>query len=668
MGFKKVDYDELKTKIGPNFLGIPIREGGKVVQKSHRESKIQSGYTGVSSEVLILNEEFMEFHYQNDGRRKSASGNGNITIFNNSIKDRIWDANLQFSGSQFDDQKEDNNINLGIFEPSSNKVLKYEIVNSDELSDLVKVTEIIENQSDDISFTNLGTEISNTMENNGKQNYILLLGKENKIKFSINVFNISNSILERIKFKKIFLDNFYDIEFNCNKSTEFKITRNLIECEINDLSPGDHATIILVAKIFPKKKDNVKTGKIELTFNLSHKVISGAKINRFSAYSHAMHAIKKKEKDHAPNHWQCSLLFENHSDFKMKLISILIYDESKSNKILDLDFNSLGNPIIIPRGKYTSQEFDFADEKEPRFSRKVEYTVDSKTESNSIITSKYDESYFTLASVTFKKELSDHEIKSFKEAALDSKIIINNIGTVPVKSLQISETIPEDFLPSNNISDYTFYKLSGKLDIPDIDLRVNPNDEDPSHKHIIELNINLKEINSKSVILPDDFLELRYQIKAINPDYKKTYDFPLKVSSFYPKYENSRVFYVITNDLTSSEKSMIKVSHRRRKVLIGKEIFPGRNSNEFAIYIVAKNGSNIKLDSVNVKDTFPDSFELISSNIEHKLSKSKKNGEQTISFVIDTLMPYQEKEIMYYLKNLSGKDVKQSELESFFVG
>ena len=150
MGFKKIDHDELKTKIGQNFLGIPIREGGKLVQKSQREKKIESSYTGSLSEVLILNEEFMEFQYNGNGNRKSVNGNGTISIFNNSVKDRIWDSNLHFSGSQFNNQEEENNIDLGIFEPSSNKVLKYESVNSDDLPDLIKLSEDINVLNNDI--------------------------------------------------------------------------------------------------------------------------------------------------------------------------------------------------------------------------------------------------------------------------------------------------------------------------------------------------------------------------------------------------------------------------------------------------------------------------------------------------------------------------------------
>ena len=675
MGFKKIDYDELKTKISPNFLGIPIREGGKLIQKSHREKKIESSYTGLMSEVLILNEEFMEFHYQNDRARKAVTGNGNISIFNNSVKDRIWDANLQFSGSQFNNQKTDNNLNLGIFEPNSNKVLKYEIVNSDDLPDLIEVSEDIENLSEDIKIFKNDNKESDLIENEtlkvgNKKNYLLLLEKENNVKFSINIVNISTSILENIKFKKSFTENFYDLEFNSNKGKELKVTRNSIDCSLNNLNPGEQAEITILAKLFPKKKENIKTGNIEITFNLSNKVISGVKINHFSAYSHAMHAIKKTEKDHAPNNWQCSLIFENHSDFKLKLNSVLVYDKSKTTKILDLDFKTSGSTIINPRGKYKTESFDCVDEKEPTFSRKVEYSVEYKTEKNSMITSRFEDNFFTVVNIVLKKKLSEEEIKSFEETILNSKIIINNQGTIPINGLRIVERVPEDFLPPRNISDYTLYRSSGKLKIEEIELNLKPDDEDPTHEHTIELNINLKNGALKSVIEVDDFLELKYPLKAMTPDYKKAYDFPLRVSAFYSRFKNSgmKEFYMITNNFSDQEKSSINISHKRRKVMVGKQIYPGRSANEFAIYIVAKNGSSIKLNDVNITDTIPESFELVSSNIEHKLSKSKKNGDQNISFTIDTLLPYQEREIMYYLKSISGKEAKYSELESYFVG
>jgi hypothetical protein len=675
MGFKKIDLDELKTKIGQNFLGMPIREGGKIVQKSRREKKIESSYSGSISEVLILNEEFIEFQYDDNGSRTSVTGNGNISVFNNSVKDRIWDANLQFSGSQFSNQKEENDIDLGIFEPSSNKVLKYEIVNSDDLPDLIKVNEEIKLLNDDIKVINNDTKSSTLDENenfnkNSKINHLLLLGKENKVKFTINIENVSNSVLEKIKFRKSFSNNFYDFELDGSNSKDFKVTQNVIECSLNNLNPGAEAQIAIIANVFPKKRENIKTGSIELTCNLSNKAISGVSISHFSGYSHAMHAIKKSEKNHAPNNWQCSLIFENHSDFKMKLKSILVFDKTKSQKFLDLDFRSSNNTIINPHGKYKSAYFDFINEKEPTFSRKVEYSVDFKTESNSMFSTKFEDNVFKVASIAIKKKLSENEIKSFEKTIINSKIILNNLGTQPINSLRIVERVPEDFLPPRNIADYTLYRSTGKFDVEDIVLKISPDDDDPSHEHTLELNINLDNPATKSVIEVEDFLEVEYPLAAVTPDYEKAYNFPLKVHTFYPKYDGNGAseYYSIIDDLTTMDKSSIKVSHKRRKLMIGKEIFPGRSSNEFAIYITARNGSNIKLNEVDITDFFPNSFELVSSNVEHKLTKSKKNGEQKISFSIDTILPYQEKEIMYYLKTMGGKKIKKSKIKSFFIG
>ncbi|MFW9873834.1 MAG: hypothetical protein ACFFG0_12070, partial [Candidatus Thorarchaeota archaeon] len=212
MGFKKVNQDELKTSSGSNFLGMPIREVGKIVQIKKREKRIDSSSLGSTSEILILNEEFLEYQCHNNGIRKTLAGYGNIVVFNNSLKDRIWDAFLKFTGTQFENQDSEKGMHLGIFEPNSNKILKYEIVNSEILPDLVTVNESIKNMSQDIkNVRNNDFDEDNTINNN-KINHMLLLGSENKVKFSISVENTSSSILENVKLKKQFSNNFYNLE------------------------------------------------------------------------------------------------------------------------------------------------------------------------------------------------------------------------------------------------------------------------------------------------------------------------------------------------------------------------------------------------------------------------------------------------------------------------
>ncbi|MFX0028120.1 MAG: hypothetical protein ACFE8B_02845 [Candidatus Hermodarchaeota archaeon] len=669
MGFKKVSQDELKVSNSSSFLGMPLREAGKMVQIKKREKRIDTSSLGSMSEILILNEEFLEYQYQNNNHRKALAGYGNIVVFNNSLKDRIWDAFLKFSGTQFDKQDSEKGMHLGIFEPNSNKILKYEIVNSEILPDIVSINENIENMNKEIEHVKFGGFEDDNVTKAYHKNYMLLLGRENKVKFSISVENVSSYILEHVKVKKYFSNNFYDLEFKGALSKDIDITNNYIEIPIKNLNPGEIADLFIYANIFPKKKEDVRTGRIEVSFDLKNQTISEVEINHFSAYSHAMHAIRKTEKENIPNHWDCSLVFENHSDFKMKLNSILILDKSKKNTLLELDFNDR-EVMLVPSESYTTKNFDYQDEKEPTFSRKVEYSVDYKVEKNSMITVQVEDNIFKVVHAMIKKNIEEREIKSFEESKIKTEFIIKNQGTLPIKGIIAQEKIPADFLPPREISNFQFLNSSGELRLEDISIKISPDDDDPAHDHFLELNINLEANHGSVLIKENDFLQVEYPLTAVTPNFEKDYNFPLEIRTFYMKFSEAdyKYYYVISDNIDKMDKSSLKITHRRRKLMTGKEIFPGRDINEFAIYITAKNGSNIKLSDVNITDAFPDSFELVSSNLEYTLSKKDKSGERKISFNLDTLQPYQEREIMYYLKNITGKEIKFSELESFFIG
>ena len=130
-----------------------------------------------------------------------------------------------------------------------------------------------------------------------------------------------------------------------------------------------------------------------------------------------------------------------------------------------------------------------------------------------------------------------------------------------------------------------------------------------------------------------------------------------------------KVYYVKEEEISKKEEApSIKIDHKRRRASIGKEIYPGKNYDEFAIIINVNNKSNVELTDLEISDTFPQTFELISSSLKNKLSKNDKEGTNTILFTIPSLLPYQEEEIMYYVKNISGKEIKFSELESYFYG
>jgi hypothetical protein len=676
MGFKCINQTELKIKSGPNFIGVPLRFMEEMEQiQEYKSAGVQISKTAEKiSEITIINDEELEFHYNSDMKVRSAEGYGTISIVNNSYKDRIWDTIIEISGSNIQ-----NETNLGIFEPRTNKNIRYSIDALDDLPKPLKMYETIEILNEQIkTFKNLeeisGTSQYDSMMENGEKRYLLLFGKENLIKFTIVLENNSNLIIKNLDLQKEISKLFYDIECISDSKADIKIKGNILKLNLPELNPGEKRQVNINAKIFPEKKERIRTGAYNITYNLENSVISGTEIKNFSAYSHAKHLIDVEEKETKPNYWECYFLFSNHSDFTMFLKSISITDKSKSEKYVEMDFTSESNNVILsPGDTYTTEKWELFNENEPQFSRKISYSLDYDIEKSTNVNIKVEDNIFEIIGFQFEKEISKKELKSFEESDLNNRIGIRNTGDVAIKGIIIKETIPEDFKPPMEISHFKIKKPSGIQKSENIELKITPPNDDPSTEHILELIINLKDNQDSHIIGVNESLEIEYPVKAIAPDYNKTYEFPLEISCFYLNQNNQQSneeveYYVVKHQLSEIQKPSVKVTHKRRNLAIGKEIYPGRHADEFAICIVIRNKANIELKNISITDTIPDSFELISSNINNKISKSNKENEYVISFSVESVLPFQEKEIMYYLKNKTGKEVSFSELESYFIG
>jgi hypothetical protein len=255
-------------------------------------------------------------------------------------------------------------------------------------------------------------------------------------------------------------------------------------------------------------------------------------------------------------------------------------------------------------------------------------------------------------------------------------INVKNIGTIPIKAVILEEIVPADFLPSINSEVYSMRTSSGKLTSKQLEINVLPNNEDHTKRHKVQIFVNLEDSrNSDNLIEVGEFLEIRYPFKAITPDYNKDYNFPVEVTTFYPittKTEDEEIlkenFYQVKEELNPNALPGLEIIHKRRDLLIGKEIFPGRESDEFAISIMVQNDSNVEVSDIKITDSISESFEFVSSNIEEEISKDKEKDAFIISFLIDKILPYQEKEIRYYVKKKEDAKINYEELESFIFG
>ena len=673
MGFKNITPAELRIKQGPNFVGIPLKHVGQLIKEEEIETKKVEVVTSIdqASEILLENDETLNYQYLHDGEIKNMEGYGNISIYNNSSKDRIWDTQIHLTGTQYNSLDAETKMNLGIFEPKTSRNIKYNITNLEELPEALKISEDIEFLNEEMEgFRDMGT-------GGDAKNYFLMYGKLNDLRFTIKLENVSSSTITNINLTKAISKSFYDLRIDTEYNKNIRFSRNTLDWVIPSLSPGQKVVLAILGKIKPMTKENIRTGSIDLTYTIKDHAISGIKLENFSAYSHAMHAINKIEIDESPDNWRCSLIFKNRCSFPIKLNSIIVTDKAQSTKYLNVDLKD-EESLILPGNNYSSSVWEIKDENEPKFSRKLEYSVLHSLHKNTDVVIHVSDEVFNIVGLQIRKEILEKEIKSFEGSKINVSLRVDNMGTIPLKGILLKEIIPGDFLPDNKISDYKFKNSSGDVKSDNFNLNIIPPDEDSTKQHVIELT-NKKQM--KDVIGSDDFLELSYSFNAISPDNKKDYKFPLEVKSFYLKYKDQaemqdfkfedqaglKVFYVKEDVLSKEEEApSVQVSHKRRKVSIGKEIFPGRTHDEFAIVVHVKNKSNVKLDNLEITDNFPQSFELISSNIKNKVSKNDKESTNTITFNVDSILPYDEKEIMYYLKNITGKEIQFSELESFF--
>jgi len=501
-----------------------------------------------------------------------------------------------------------------------------------------------------------------------RDNYFLLFNRENRLKYSIFIENNSQERIENVKLAKQFSDDFRDFKYDSSSVSNVEIKKGNLIFSIDGLDPGKKAEIIIYTNIKPSKKQIIGTGNIQLSYVYKNQIISDLKIDDLRGYSHALHAMQIKEKETEPNKWKCSLIFKNNSEIDMKLKSLLILDKDKETKYLDVKFDSNGGKMIKPQEKYVSDEWEVEDKNEPKFFRKLEYSITHSQRKNSIINLKLKESVFEIIDIVIDKKLSESEINSFEESNLESKITIKNIGTTPMKGVLIQDTIPADFAPPEDITQFQLSTSSGRDISEHAKVEINPDNRDHSIPHDVSISLNLDNIKSKVLIDVDEFVKISYPFKAVKPNHKKSYQFPVEVTHYYPQEKQSpEHFYYLKESLETNKLPKLDIVHKRRDLLIGKEIFPGRDVDEFAISIIINNNSNVEVNEIDINDTISKSFDIISANTKYEILESEIEETDMISFNIDSILPYQEKEIRYYVKSKDGEVMDQEKLESYLL-
>ncbi|MHA1149677.1 MAG: hypothetical protein ACTSR8_15685 [Promethearchaeota archaeon] len=495
---------------------------------------------------------------------------------------------------------------------------------------------------------------------------VLILGKDNKLNFKITVKNISNDIIKNISLAKKLEKGFYNAIVEKSRFYQSIIDNNTIIFEIKELKPKEEITLNLKASLFLQRRELFGTGIIEVSF-VYNKAFSGLKIKDFSAYAQLRHAIKKKEREKDPNIWDCSLMIYNNSNFNIDLKSIKVLNEDQSISYINLksDLSDEKKITIKPRDQYNTEKWTIKSLKEPKFLRSLKYSTASKFITISRMNLRIEQNNFEIIDFRIEKKFSIRKIKSFEESKIQANIIVKNTGTIPIDALIIKDFIPKDFIPDLKLENYKIRTSLGQWNKNNLKISFLPDNADATTNHYILFKVFSDE--NKQILDVDEFIEVLFDFKAITPDYRKKYIFNIETEMFYSCLDKvgASEFYLIKHSMDEANLPKLNIIHKRRDILISKEIYPGRTSDEFGISLLIKNDSNIDLSDISLNDSISKIFKIVSSNINYELNEDKKNNVQIIEFSIPQIRSYQEVEIKYYVKSIEGSNIGFEELESF---
>ncbi|MFX1259300.1 MAG: hypothetical protein ACFFAN_15705, partial [Promethearchaeota archaeon] len=652
MGFKHVGVEELETSHSSVFLGIPLREAESLTK-------------GINIE--IRNEETLHYEYDNKGKLKNSSGKGLISVINSSIKDQIWNSQLKLTGPQIISLDLNKIIYLENINPRNEKKIHYDIISTVNLPEPLKIVEKTEIFNIENNFND---ELEQNFARSRDQKHLLVFGKENIIKFTITIENISSFLLENIRLVKIISEDFYDLK----SPTEIELKNGELKWTISKLMSNNKVQLIFYLKIHPKKKKKIGTGSIKVVGKISSSTpqsLLGIKVEDFLAYSHAQHAIRIKEDEDIQNKWECNFIFRNGSEFLIKLNSILVFDEFKNKKLLDLKLKK----HILPEERFVSEIWEVKSKKEPKFQRKVNYSITHEFKNLSNIQITIDQNIFKIEDILYESKFSENFFVQsarlkMEESLINNQIQIKNIGTTPISAILIKEKIPKDFLIPIGKSKFQINHSSGKSLSDNLEVKVSSDKIISSNSFILEIFLNFNEISSNKLLDLDEFLELKYPLFIVSPDYKKEYEFPIEVLSYFSKYKEieNRIdnnLYINKHIIPDDHQPSLKVGKNRRKLEINKSIYLGENEDEITINITIFNNSTKEAKNIAIIDAFPKFFEIISSRFNYKMMCGDDNENNMISFNIESILPSQEIQIKYHIRNISGNPVNFYELESF---
>jgi len=593
----------------------------------------------VTSQFLVQIIEEAEFKTTSDLQIKSAKVKGQIQLQNSGKHDRIWDINIRLDEKQL----KSTSLKKSLFHknelnPGEIWSQKYEVLNPKKIPVIVK-------------------ERIDTYSESSKEIHTLIPNKVTLVKFRYYIENPNSHDLSNLILKKQFPVAFTNLKIleEAPKETHLQFEPQALTWTIPLLKSKQSVTLKIQAKIIPTK--SIKAGPLQITGDMIGGLYSNLIIEDISSISKNMYYIEKDENETQPDHWICRFIFENKSEFPFLLENAEIYSGAIDSDRKEVVFKAI-NEIIQPSDpEWRSHEWTIASKDIPTFGKIVQFKIIPLTKKVLHINLSIDEILLPILWADVKKTYSVTELASYVDTPLTVNIHITNQGEADINEIFITDFIPENFIPPA-LEDLHLF-LNGKaLDLTKKKLEISFEREPDTTESKVPHQLHFHLLNLQSSIgglKKGSKLEVQYLIKAVKPPPNKIYQFPIKLT--LTSLPDGAPLEIIPAMVENSE---IKVTHKRRKVTIGKSVSPGAAPDEYEIEILLKNRGNTAIEHAIISDLIPSNFTLLNSSPE--ASTKDLEGKTLLEWNLPLIPPGKELTITYVIKGTGNYTASDAEI------
>ncbi|TFG02945.1 MAG: hypothetical protein EU540_00590 [Promethearchaeota archaeon] len=486
-------------------------------------------------------------------------------------------------------------------------------------------------------------------EEYGLESFGISINKVNTVYFAIGMYSLFEREISDIVVTKNISEKFENVKIIDVSIGNAELEGNQIKWTITELDPEVTALIKFTADILVNTKDSVKTGTIEVSYKGTSSFTGGLEIENFDGLTNNKHYIDIIERDEEPGVWDCRLVFENPSEFKIDLFKIDIHTSDEP----DTNFIDLGevSPKLPAGAQWNSDLWQYYSDDYPTFQKEIYFRVFSEIEADVNGTIAIEDVDLVLASITGEVIIEEPEVKipteeegvillpSYKESDIPTTLKYVNDGSAPINEVKITQKRFDDKFRPPEPDEVEVLKDGKPIDVDPENILIDDN----------SVQVILPDLKDSPIgmLEPDSVIEVKYPIHADNPP--QDAEFVTDVIYNGNTYPLGQELEYIPEP---EEIPIIKVVHVRRKFRLGKKITPIGALGSYQIVIEYENLGNMPLKDYTILDKVPDNFEYGEFSLEPEITDEK--GSDTLKWSIEELEEGNKIEISYEI-NGSGE-------------